>query len=77
MVKNNVALVPKSRKRYLGMTLKVKNGFVFQGFIITSGKKPEKNPKKTVKVALLVFALFLTQSQKFIGTSGNKKKIFH
>lgn len=50
--KNNVVLVPKSRKRYLGITLEVKNGFVFQGFIITSGKK---NPKKPVKVALLVF----------------------
>lgn len=52
MFKNNVALVPKSRKRYLGMTLEVKNGLVFQGFIITSVKK--KN-KKNVKVALLVF----------------------
>lgn len=41
-------------KRYLGMTLEVKNGFVFQGFIITPGKK-KKTPKKPVKVALLVF----------------------
>lgn len=53
MVKNNVALVPKSRKRYLGTTLKVRMDF-FQEFI-TSGKK-----KKTVKVALILFDLFDT-----------------
>lgn len=52
-VKNNVALVPKSRKRYLGMTLEVKNGFVLQELVITSGKK--QNKKNPVKVALLVF----------------------
>lgn len=56
MVKNNVVLVPKSRKkRYLGMTLEVKNGFVFSRIHHNIWKKKKNQQKNPVKVALLVF----------------------
>lgn len=53
MLKNNVALVPKSRKRYLGTTLKVRMDLFSRIHNIW-----EK--KKTVKVALILFDLFDT-----------------
>lgn len=75
MVKNNVALVPKSRKRYLGMTLEVKNGLVFQGFIITSGKNPKKTCKSSTSRFCLVFDT-VTEIHRNMGKR-KKEKIFH
>lgn len=52
MVKNNVALVPTSRKRYLGTTLKVRMDLFSRIHNIWK--------KNTVKVALILLDLFDT-----------------
>lgn len=46
MVKNNVALVPKSRKRYLGTTLKVIMGLFSRIRNIWRRKKKKKRLSK-------------------------------